>query len=329
MGLAIFAAALGTAAKQLIAYSAHTKSVPLASVGIGLNMVVNPIVDASAYAFASQVVVAPFASLDVIFNILTAPFTLEFQKEKITLYHIAGTILVASGAVCTSIFGSVTDGVLTVQELEAQFSRPASRVFILVEVTVIILLAFVLRSHKLAEKMRGVATGCLAGMLVGNIFFLKGFLGILRTSAVNNNWDAFLRPTPYICIAAAVGAALMGNFVIIKGLQEFKGVFLITIFGGAHMTTACLSGTIVMSELAGASASRIVSYWFSVCLIIMGIAVTNCAAKHGSQGEENALDMPTSSPKAGSSMSAETDLPSEDSLSCGDSDASEPRSSNP
>ena len=45
----------------------------------GMNMAVGPIVDASAYAFAPQVVVPPFACLDVIFNALTAPYTLDFQ----------------------------------------------------------------------------------------------------------------------------------------------------------------------------------------------------------------------------------------------------------
>jgi len=305
--------------------SAHTKSKPLASLGLGINMVVNPIMDTAAYALAPLVVVAPIASLGVVFNILTAPFTLKSWKEKITMYHIAGVILVFSGAAGTCIFGSGKDGVLTVQELEAQFSRPASRVFILVEVTLIILLAFVLRSRQLAVNMRGGATGVLAGMLVGNVFLLKGFIGILRTCASNSNWDAFFRPTPYICIVVAPAAALMGNFVILNGLQEFKGVFLITIFEGAHMTTACLSGTFVMSELAGASAWNIVLYWFSVCLIIMGIAVTNCAAN----GEDEASDILSSSPKSDASLSAETDLPSEESLSCAEGDTSEPRSSNP
>jgi len=239
------------------------------------------------------------------------------------MYHIAGVILVFSGAAGTCIFGSGKDGVLTVQELEAQFSRPASRVFILVEVTLIILLAFVLRSRQLAVNMRGGATGVLAGMLVGNVFLLKGFIGILRTCASNSNWDAFFRPTPYICIVVAPAAALMGNFVILNGLQEFKGVFLITIFEGAHMTTACLSGTFVMSELAGASGWNLVRYWFSVCLIIMGIAVTNCVAN----GEDEASDIPSYSPKSDASLSAETDLPSEESLSCAESYASEQESS--
>merc|ERR1719230_1675903 len=105
--LEVAAAALGTTSKQLIAYSEYVKKRWIFHIGAGINIFVGPIVDASAYAFAPQVVVAPFACLDVIFNALTAPYTLHWQNEVLTAAHIYGTILVAIGAVFTSVLADV------------------------------------------------------------------------------------------------------------------------------------------------------------------------------------------------------------------------------
>merc|ERR1719169_307845 len=96
--LEILAAALGTLSKQLIAMSEHYKKPCLFHTGATINIAVGPIVDACAYAFAPQVIVAPFACLDVIFNALTAPYTLKWQQEKVTVVHILGTAFVAVGA---------------------------------------------------------------------------------------------------------------------------------------------------------------------------------------------------------------------------------------
>merc|ERR1712039_570048 len=86
---------------------------------------------------------------------------------------------------------------------------------------------------------------------------------------------AWLRPTPYILAAAAGGGAVTGHIVMRKGLGEYKGVFMVTIFEGAHISASCLSGCVVMEEMAGAPWWRYVMYWSSVVLIICGMVVIN------------------------------------------------------
>jgi protein-disulfide isomerase len=60
-------------------------------------------------------VVAPFACLDVIFNALTAPYTLSWQNERLTRTHLAGTAFVSLGAVMTSLFANVDNKVYNVK----------------------------------------------------------------------------------------------------------------------------------------------------------------------------------------------------------------------
>lgn len=276
--LAVTAAALGTLSKQLIAISEHLKKPWLFHIGASINIVVGPIVDASAYAFAPQVIVAPFACLDVIFNALTAPYTLRWQNEVLTKAHMIGCSLVSIGAVLTTIFADAENEVFTVYELERQLIRPASICYLGTEFLMIALVSWLMRKGYLSPKVRGISLGVIAGVLMGNVFFMKGLIGFLRRGISGGGWEAFLRPTPYVCVVCAAGGAIIGHMFMRKGLGEYKGVFMVTIFEGAHISAACLSGSIVMSEMAGSVWWRYISYWASVCCIIFGMLIINVKA---------------------------------------------------
>eukprot|EP00428_Durinskia_dybowskii_P054326 CAMPEP_0170317364 /NCGR_PEP_ID=MMETSP0116_2-20130129/59350_1 /TAXON_ID=400756 /ORGANISM="Durinskia baltica, Strain CSIRO CS-38" /LENGTH=395 /DNA_ID=CAMNT_0010570003 /DNA_START=42 /DNA_END=1226 /DNA_ORIENTATION=+ len=278
--LAVLAAAIGTTSKQLIAASEHLKRPLLFHLGAGMNIALGPIVDASAYAFAPQVIVAPFACLDVIFNAITAPYTLHWQNERLTKVHGLGTALVSLGAIFTSVFADVDNKVYSVTELEAQlFFRPTSVGYLLVELTAIGMVRVALRKRWLNPAFRGISLGVIAGILMGNVFFLKGLIGIITTTASTGDFSAWLRPTPYILAAAAAGGAILGHIFMRKGLGEYKGVFMVTIFEGAHISAACLSGCVVMEEMAGSPFWRYITYWASVLCIVLGsMVVINKAA---------------------------------------------------
>jgi len=273
--LEAFAAALGTTSKQLIAYSEHVHKPWISHLGAGINIAVGPLVDASAYAFAPQVVVAPFACLDVIFNALTAPYTLSWQHEELSRVHFLATGLVATGAIFTAVFGSVHDDLLSVYQLEAQLTKLATVVYLFVEIVGIVVITLCMQAKVLSKTVRGIALGVMAGILMGNVFFVKGFIMIVREWITTGNAAAWHRPTPYLLIGlAALGS--FGGFVFMRqGLAEYKGVFMVTIFEGAHITCGCLSGCIVMEEMAGVPWWRYCCYWLSVALIIAGILIVN------------------------------------------------------
>jgi len=282
--LEVAAAALGTTSKQLIAYSEYSKKRWIFHIGASINIFVGPIVDASAYAFAPQVVIAPFACLDVIFNALTAPYTLHWQNEVLTKAHIYGTVLVSVGACCTAVFGSVHDNVLSVYEIEAQLTKPASVIYLSTELLAIIGINICLRKRLFGPIFRGISLGVVAGVLMGNVFCVKGLIGLVRRTIDTGETEAWLRPTPYILLITAALGAIVGHIFMRKGLGEYKGVFMVTIFEGAHITAACLSGCIVMSEMAHAPWWKYVCYWMSVFLIVAGMLLINTAAEDAKLG---------------------------------------------
>lgn len=277
--LEITAAALGTLSKQLIAYSEHVGKRWIFHIGATINIAVGPAVDASAYAFAPQVVVAPFACLDVIFNALTAPYTLRWQNERFTKAHIIGTGLVAAGAAFTAIFGSSDEEDFSLEEYEAQLTKPASLLYMAVEAILISVIYLCLKAKLMDASTRGIALGVVAGILMGNVFFLKGIVNIVSDMLATGNMSAWHRPTPYACVIAAVTGAVLGHIFMRKGLGEYKGVFMVTIFEGAHVTAACLSGCVVMSEMANVEWWKQILYWLSLLTLVAGILVINTAAQ--------------------------------------------------
>jgi len=284
IALESLAAILGTTSKQLIAYSEYCKKPWIFHLGATINICVGPIVDASAYAFAPQVVVAPFACLDVIFNTLTAPYTLHWQKEVLHKEHWAGTALVAIGAIFTAVFGSVTDGVLTVYEIEEHLLQIDSLIYLIVELVGILTMNVLLKLGRLSSMVRGISLAVIAGVLMGNVFCMKGFIGIVRTTLDSGEYDAWQRPTPYILLICAVAGAILGHIFMRQGLGEYKGVFMVTIFEGAHITAACLSGCIVMEEMAAAPLAQWIFYWLSVLTIVAGMLIINTAANDAEIG---------------------------------------------
>jgi len=222
---------------------------------------------------------------------------LSWQQERITRVHILGTALVALGAGLTACFGSVNDEQLGVHALERQLLRPASIAYLGTELACIIAVGLSLRSRRIQSELRGIALGCVAGVLMGNVFFMKGFLGILHTAFDTGSLVAFLRPTPYIVMGAAVGGAVLGHVVMRKGLAEYKGVFMVTIFEGAHITAACLSGCVVMSELEGAPWWRFICYWCAVGVIVSGILLVNRAAGASRSIETDSFSTSTLTPR--------------------------------
>jgi len=272
------AAAIGTTSKQLIAYSEHVKKRWIFHVGASMNILLGPVVDASAYAFAPQVVIAPFACLDVLFNAFTAPYTLSWQQERLTRVHVLGTAMVSVGACFTSIFGSFSDRIFTVSELEDQLLQPAALCYYAVELAWISSMHVCLEAKVLSPQCRGISLAVIAGVLMGNVFCTKGFIGIVRTTMSTGDPAPWMRPTPYILIAVAAGGAIVGHIFMRRGLSEYKGVFMVTIFEGAHITAACLSGCVVMQELAHAPWWQYVLYWVSVLTIVAGMLVINTAA---------------------------------------------------
>merc|ERR1719343_1453000 len=99
----------GTIGKQLLRFSELLKLKGLTynskvarATGLFLNTICGPILDMTSYMFASQSLIAPLGALDIVWNTLSAPFTLG---EKLNKTLVFGVVLITGGAFGTSFFG--------------------------------------------------------------------------------------------------------------------------------------------------------------------------------------------------------------------------------
>lgn len=279
ISLEIVAAGLGTVSKQMIAYAEHTKWCSLNALGVFVNVLVGPLFDASAYAFAPQTVVAPFASLDVIFNAISAPVTLRWQHEDLTRNHVIAALLVTVGASLSALFGTVHNDILTASEFQARLTRDASLMFLVCECLCLGVGWVMLQYNFWNKELKGMALGSIAGCLMGNMFFVKGLVGVVRWSIESGDWTPFRTPDPYIWAACAACGSVLGTICMQRALREYKGVYIVTIFEGSHIFMACLSGEIVMMEMVHALWLRYCAYWASILIVISGLLLMCMAAK--------------------------------------------------
>ena len=92
-GLEIAAAGLDTSSKQLIASVAHGADRAPQCHRCFVNVLVGPVVNASAQACAAQTVIAPFTSLDVI-STHPCSIHLVFLRGQVAFYSLCATLLV-------------------------------------------------------------------------------------------------------------------------------------------------------------------------------------------------------------------------------------------
>lgn len=109
IGLEMCAALTGTIGKQLLRKSAmvkadgHLRKAKFILIGgLALETCVGPVIDMAAYAFAPQMLIAPFQATQLLFNTLLAPCNLG---EKLGRRHIIACITIAVAMVLVAGFG--------------------------------------------------------------------------------------------------------------------------------------------------------------------------------------------------------------------------------
>jgi len=288
MILAVFASMCGTVGKQLIRFSEvqrqrNTKAALYGAkismvLALSLMTVIGPLIDMGSYAFAPQSLIAPLGALDVVWNTLLAPFTLG---ESLNRLLIGGCVLIAGGAVATSLIGTHEDGVYTLDQMKDMFIRWQVLLYLLV------LFAWVsfnvLGPMRLSagpegapflpgNKLRGLSLGLTAGSIAGNMFCVKGFVELLQASISNQDGDIWVHWMPYAMLVGAVFFALSNLYFLTTGMREYEALFMGSIFEGSLIFFACLSGGIVFKEFEVLKPYEFVLYCMALAGIVGGIA---------------------------------------------------------
>mmetsp|Transcript_20803 Transcript_20803/g.58363 ORF Transcript_20803/g.58363 Transcript_20803/m.58363 type:complete len:447 (+) Transcript_20803:119-1459(+) len=278
--LEILSTMSGTIGKQLIRLSElrrRKKNVACAKIlfasGLFINTFVGPIVDMAAYSFAAQSLIAPFGGLDVVWNAMLAPYML---KETLTPRRVLGCALILLGTVTAGLCGNHEDSEYTIEYLEDTLVNWRVLIYFIAFFAWFLFNRLVLMPNPAGSAIRGISLGCTAGTIAGNMFCVKAAIELIQYSLHNTDTDGgdvWLHWLPYAMLAGAVFFALTNVIYMTKGLQEYEALFMVTVYEGSMIVSGCVSGAIVLMDLRGLEAWRIVLYTLGILVIIAGMYV--------------------------------------------------------
>lgn len=183
-------------------------------------IVINPVFDAISYIFAAQTVLAPMAGFSVVWNIILAPAILH---EHLAPDDIRGMIWIIAGCFVVSCSGSHHTPDQTIAQVFLLFQQPVFLAYVLSNVTMCLVLGYVLATFPVYSNWRRFAFGALAGCVGGNLFLLKSAVELIRAQA----WEHI--ETFCICIGA-LGSAAGGIYVLNLGLKEYDALYLVAVY---------------------------------------------------------------------------------------------------
>lgn len=274
--LEVAATMLGTLGKQLVSYSGKIESQQRARMlkvtGLVVTTAFGPLLDASAYAFAPQAMVAPLNGLDLVWNICFAPFTLG---ERIHRSHVVGTLLVFLGSMLSTVFGPTSDTTPTLEIVRKTLLSLRLLVYCIIGFCLLVLNLILLRRRPsgVGDPVRGVMLAAQAGCIAGNMFFLSQALSLLRASLSTGDWSAWQDPLPYLLAVAAVVVAVSNIPFMTKALEENDALLVIPVFAGCQIATSCISADVVLLEMKGETWMRTLGYWCCIVLVVLGLCV--------------------------------------------------------
>jgi len=303
--LGVLASMSGTAGKQCMRYSelqrrkGTTYSIFIGRVALALGLAfsaaLGPLIDMGSYAFAPQSIIAPLGALDVVWNTLTAPFTLG---ETLTLRLSLGCCVIVAGALTSSLVGSHDPGDWDLESIQRILLRPTVVYYLLAlcgwllfNITVLIP-----RSAEGPDKpwapgdhIRGLSLGMTAGSIAGNMFCVKAFVEVCQASIRDNDPLYWAHWFPYGLFVGALVFALTNLYFLTKAMREYEALFMGAVFEGSLIISACVSGVVVFSELEVLELWQISLYWAAIVAIIIGIWMVSCGSRKPPQ-EEKAVD---------------------------------------
>lgn len=297
----IAATMLGTLGKQLVSYSGKVKNGRRARcykvAGLIVTTIFGPLLDVSAYYLATQSVVAPLNGLDIVWNTCLAPCTLG---ERLTRSYALGSLLIFLGSSLSPLFGQHHKEAVTLDHLKDIFLSLRFLFYAVASALGLLGCALVLRwrPRGVGDWQRGVALGGAAGFVAGNMYFLSVALGALQESLSTEDWTAWQHPLTYVIALGAVTVAVGNVPLMAKALEEYDALFMITLFAGCQITTACISAQVVLREMNHSTWPTVLGYWACIGLVAAGLLVVGRQARSAAPRGEAP---PSAPPAAGAS----------------------------
>mmetsp|Transcript_26677 Transcript_26677/g.48905 ORF Transcript_26677/g.48905 Transcript_26677/m.48905 type:complete len:420 (-) Transcript_26677:68-1327(-) len=279
IALELLSTLCGTAGKQLIRFSSAEDSKIALKLGFLLIIIIGPVLDLSAYAYAPAALIAPLAAFDVVWNTLMAPFTLH---EKLTAWRGASVALIFVGTILAIRNGSRTQLVLTQGVAHQLLARWQVLAYVACFLSWYICNCTFLMRRPKGDLIRGFSLGATAGSCAGNMFSMRAVCSFVKAAIAQRS----LAPCQdRLFLAALLGAAffsLSDLYFMTKGMQEYEALFMVTLYQGAQVIANSISACMVLGEMQSWPQDRFLAHICCISIVITGLLVPLLERRHSS-----------------------------------------------
>ena len=193
-------------------------------IGMVVNVFGGPLFELSAYAFASQSLLAPFGGLDTVWNAIAAPYTLG---EELTRQRLTGVCIIVVGTICSALFAKHEESTFTVESLKDILLTWRTGYYVIVFNLWFGLNIGVICTFPKGSFQRGLSLGVMGGTLAGNMWCVKATMALISASFSQGFGVVFGDWLPYATIGAAVVIAVTNVIFLTKGMQENEALFMV------------------------------------------------------------------------------------------------------
>ncbi|KAF0682624.1 Aste57867_25261 [Aphanomyces stellatus] len=259
--LSLAASLFGTVGKVLmkLAHKRHGNTALFAGAFVCV-ILLNPVFDAWSYSFAAQSVLAPMAGFSVVWNIVLSPFVL---KEQLSDQVIHGSSIILIGCGLVSMSGDHASPTHTPDQLYALFTETIFIVYATIAITACAGMSYIVHTFPHASYTRRFAFGALAGLVGGNLYFMK-----TSVELIGNGGDIWNYTGTYLIFGGALGSAAGGIFVLNLGLKEYDALYVVAVYESFLILCGSISGVIFFREDHG------MQDWWQVILYPVAIVTT-------------------------------------------------------
>ncbi|CAJ1430471.1 unnamed protein product [Effrenium voratum] len=280
--LAVFGTLVGTIGKQMIRRSEMYKqerqdreSTIMFTVGLALQVALNPLCDLAGYALAPASVIAPVTGMDIVWNTVIAPCSLN---ETLTFRRLLSTCIIFFAATASVLFRQINEVEWTAEYVEMVLLQNRTMLYALCFIAWYLWNVAVQTRYEKGSPVRGFSLGATAGSLAGNMWCTK-ITAVLTEQCVSGNCAAWDHWVAWVCLCGAVFFSTSNLYYISRGMQQHEALFMVTVYMGSNIATNSLSAIVVLGEMDDAPWWKFAGYTACILLMMVGMALLTSGEK--------------------------------------------------
>jgi len=253
-------------------------------------MTCGSVFDFVAFGLAPLALLAPLASLTLVWNMLIARW---LHEEAVDRSNLVATGIIFLGVTVAVLFSSHSTPLYTVDRLLALFVSPEALAYLALTVLAVAAASYGLwRAGESRPWWKVFAFGLLAGALGGqSVMFAKATVELIKAAAVGAG--TMLSPAPWVMGVLTAVLLVTQLRVLNAGLDQFPAMTMIPVYQSVWILASTVSGLVYFGEWGALTSAQQSLFVLGTAVTLAGIVVLLRGRAAGGGSREGMRALPT------------------------------------